>query len=122
MPAFPRAGSVISRTLAVLALTAVFLELWTACGKKDAAGGDPQVTKGRGLYAAHCIACHNSNPSVDGTLGPAIKGSSLDLLKARVIHGNYPPGYTPKRATKLMVKLPLTDEDVEAVYAFLNAP
>jgi len=71
---------------------------------------------------ASCSACHSRNPALDGALGPSVKGATLDLLKARVIHGTYPPGYTPKRNTKVMTKLPLTEQDVEAIHAFLNAP
>jgi hypothetical protein len=38
------------------------------------------------------------------------------------LRGEYPPGYTPKRPSKIMIKLPLMEEDVEKVHAFLNAP
>ncbi|MDB5047924.1 MAG: hypothetical protein JWO30_995 [Fibrobacteres bacterium] len=103
------------------ALCAACLECWTACNKKDA-NADPKVQMGRGLYLSNCIACHNANPALDGSLGPAIKGSGLDLVKARVLHGEYPPGYTPKRATKIMVKLPLTEANVEDIQAYLAAP
>jgi mono/diheme cytochrome c family protein len=96
------------------------LQVWTACNKKDA-NTDPKVLAGRGVYLANCIACHNMNPERDGSLGPAIKGSALDLLQARVLRAEYPPGYTPKRATKMMVKLPLMEADVENLHAFLNA-
>lgn len=114
------------RGLCLALLPAAFLaasaaELLSACNRKDS-NADPVASKGRAIFASHCIACHNMNPSVDGTLGPAVKGSSLELLKARVIHGVYPPGYTPKRETKIMQRLPLTEADVEAVHAFLNAP
>ncbi|HKP97416.1 MAG TPA: cytochrome c [Fibrobacteria bacterium] len=97
------------------------MQLWAACNKRDP-NADPEVLAGRGLYLANCIACHNVNPALDGSLGPAIKGSSLELVKARVIHGEYPPGYTPKRATRIMVKLPLMEEDVEKIQAYLAAP
>lgn len=103
-------------------LCAAAAELLSACNRKEGTGADPAVAKGKVLYAASCIACHNMDPSREGTLGPAVKGAGLDLLKARVIHGTYPPGYTPKRDTKLMQKLPLTEADVEAIHAFLSAP
>jgi mono/diheme cytochrome c family protein len=104
-----------------LFLIACILQIWTSCNKKDA-NADPKAQAGRSLYLANCIACHNVNPSLDGSLGPAIKGSSLELVKARVIHGEYPPGYAPKRNTRIMVKLPLTEENVEAIQAYLAAP
>jgi mono/diheme cytochrome c family protein len=101
-----------------LGLAALAL-LFFACGGKEQK--DP-VAKGRSLYLVHCIACHNPNPSLDGSLGPAIRGSSLDLLRARALRAEYPPGYKPKRDTHIMPKLPLTEEDVANLHAFLNAP
>ncbi len=111
-----------ARVLAAAFVAACVLQLMTACGKKQSAGGDPEVEAGRGLYLAHCIACHNVNPALDGSLGPSLKGSALELVQARVMRGEYPPGYTPKRTTKIMVKLPLTEEDVGKIHKFLNAP
>lgn len=109
------------RLLAGAFAAACVLQLLTACDKKPA-GGDPEVEAGRTVFLSHCIACHNVDPSRDGSLGPAIKGSSLELVQARVLRGEYPPGYTPKRTTKIMVRLPLTEEDVAKVHKFLNAP
>jgi mono/diheme cytochrome c family protein len=102
-------------------LAASAAELLSACNRKDTPS-DPQAAKGMAVYSAHCIACHNRNPALEGTLGPAVAGSGLELLKARVIHGTYPPGYAPKRETKIMQKLPLTQGDVEALHAYLKSP
>lgn len=101
-------------------LAAGALELLSACNRKDTPS-DPLAAKGMAVYSAHCIACHNRNPALDGALGPPVEGSSLELLEARVIHGTYPPGYTPKRETKVMQKLPLTRGDVEALHAYLKS-
>ena len=120
---FRARGFRVPRILGLLTaafLLAAVLEVLAACEKKEPVA--PAVAKGQVLFASYCIACHNMNPIKDGTLGPALKGSSLDLLKARVIHGRYPPGYTPKRPTRIMQKLPLTEADVEAIHAFLNTP
>ena len=127
LPSAPVGHSGLFRGVLLALLPAALLaasaaELLSACNRKDAASADPAVSKGKALYFTHCIACHSANPAVDGTLGPAIKGSGLDLLKARVLQGTYPPGYTPKRETKIMRRLPLTEADVEALHAFLNAP
>jgi mono/diheme cytochrome c family protein len=106
------------RLLGAAALAALALEGWNACKQQGADGN----AKGRVLYAANCTACHNPDPSKDGSLGPALKGSPLELVQARVLRGEYPPGYSPKRQTRIMQKLPLTEEDVAAIHAFLNAP
>jgi mono/diheme cytochrome c family protein len=108
--------------LLAAALCAVCLECWTACNQGSGSSGNPKAQAGRGLYLANCIACHNMNPALDGTLGPALKGSSLELVQARVLRGEYPIGYTPKRKTGIMIKLPLTEENVEAIQAFLSLP
>ncbi len=81
---------------------------------------DPLAEKGKSVYNSTCISCHNVNPAVDGALGPAVKGSSYELLYARVIIGNYPEGYTPKRTSQLMQKLPLADDDIKALEAYLK--
>jgi mono/diheme cytochrome c family protein len=97
-------------------LSALILGL-TACGEKQAR---TEAQKGRTLYSLHCTACHNPDPAKDGALGPAVAGSSLDLLLARVIRGEYPPGYAPKRSTHIMQKLPMSEEEVKSLHAFLN--
>ena len=77
--------------------------------------------RGARVYAANCIACHNPDPTQDGVLGPAVAGSSLELLEARVLRGEYPPGYTPKRDTKAMIPLPHLAPDIPALTAYLDS-
>jgi mono/diheme cytochrome c family protein len=88
--------------------------------KVSTLSNEEQIQKGKSIYFSTCIACHNSNPEKDGSVGPAIKGSTLALLKERIHNSSYPPGYKPKRTTKLMPKLPLTDEQISYVEAFLK--
>ena len=91
-----------------LPLLLLFLALavgLSACGESEgpatkAGDGDPE--RGRQVYLAQCIACHNTDPSKNGPLGPAIKGSSPGLLEAKLLRGSYPPGYAPKRDTAIM--------------------
>ncbi|MEE3327562.1 MAG: cytochrome c [Myxococcota bacterium] len=78
------------------------------------------VAKGRQVYMSNCTACHNMNPAQKGSLGPAVSGSSEALIEARVVHGNYPPGYTPKADTHLMVALPYLKNDIKALAAYLE--
>jgi len=106
--------------LILLALLACVLEFATACNKKESSV-DPQVVRGQMLFTTNCISCHNSNPELDGSLGPAISGSPLELVQARVLRGEYPAGYNPKRPTHIMPRLPLTEANVADIVAYLNA-
>lgn len=82
--------------------------------------GDP-VEDGRRAYTANCIACHNPDPSKEGTVGPAIAGSSLELVRARVTKAEYPPGYQPKRDSHLMPAQPFLASEVPALAAYLES-
>ena len=90
-----------------------------ACGGGVGEGEDPAVARGREVYLSICTACHNADPSRDGSQGPAVAGSSLELLRARVLTQGYPPGYTPKRDTLNMVPLPHVEKDLPALAAYL---
>ncbi len=92
-----------------------------ACTKKPSAPV-PLERQGQSLYQAHCTACHSSNPKMDGPLGPAVFGSSEELLEKRLVHGGYPAGYTPKRQTKIMTLLPFLKDQIPALHAYLNTP
>jgi mono/diheme cytochrome c family protein len=74
--------------------------------------------RGKATYFTVCIACHNAKPSLDG-LGPAIAGSSRDVLEARVIHGVYPPGYQPKRKSQAMPAFPHLAGNIDDLAAYL---
>ena len=100
----------------VFALLLLFV---SACDKKPEATG-PSADKGKQVYFASCIACHSADPTKDGTVGPAIKGSSKALIEARVLKAEYPPGYKPKRDTKLMVALPQLAGSIEDLALFLQ--
>ena len=79
------------------------------------------MERGRRAYVANCIACHNPDPTREGTLGPAIAGSPLALVEARVLRAEYPPGYTPKRSSALMPAQPFLKADVPALAAYLES-
>ena len=136
-------------SVAALGLSAVLL-LCSACGSREEAKprpapGSPQSSKpapdlpasepepvdtalseaelaarGRSVYMTNCIACHNTDPSQDGALGPEVTGSSVELLEARVLLGTYPEGYIPKRDTKVMVPLSFLGKEISALAAYLN--
>ena len=84
-------------------------------------GDTTPVERGRRAYLANCIDCHNIDPAKEGSLGPAIAGSSLALVEARVMRAQYPPGYTPKRDSSLMPAQPFLKNDVPDLAAYLES-
>jgi mono/diheme cytochrome c family protein len=99
--------------LALLALVVA------AAGCSDS-GLSPGAERGRQAYFAYCTACHNADPAQPGAIGPPVKGSSRELLEAKVLHGTYPPGYTPKRPTKVMVPIPAVAPEIAALAEYLR--
>jgi len=87
----------------------------------NSGGGESAVERGKRVYAANCTACHNPDPARDGTVGPAIAGSSLELVRARVLKAQYPPGYTPKRDSQLMPAQPFLAPEVPDLAAYLGS-
>ena len=80
--------------------------------------GDPN--RGRRVYLAQCISCHNSDPSKTGPVGPPVKGASRELLEARIVRGSYPPGYKPKQASTVMQPMPQLASAIPDLAAFLK--
>jgi len=78
------------------------------------------VARGKRAYLSNCIACHSADPNKAGALGPDIADASLELLEARVLRGEYPAGYTPKRDTRAMIPLAYLERDIDALYAYLQ--
>jgi mono/diheme cytochrome c family protein len=81
---------------------------------------DPDWERGRAVYIANCVACHNSDPSKDGPIGPPLKGSDRELLEARVLTSNYPPNYKPKRPTQVMPQFPFLKSEIPNLAAYLR--
>lgn len=90
------------------------------CSRSEQSSG-PLSQKGKAVYMANCIVCHNVDPTKDGNVGPANAGASVELLKAKVLDGKYPAGHIPKRNTSLMTPLPQLKNDIEALHEFLNS-
>lgn len=67
-----------------------------------------------------CIACHNIDPTKDGAVGPAVKGSSRALIESKLLRGEYPAGYKPKRETKLMPPQPGLAPSIDDLAAYLK--
>lgn len=101
-------------------VAALGVAAWLAACGPGGEGSGPSAARGRAVYETNCTACHHPDPRLDGTLGPALAGSPKDLVEARVIRGEYPPGYTPKRETRLMVPLPHLAPYVDDIALYLG--
>jgi mono/diheme cytochrome c family protein len=88
-----------------------------ACGEREEIG---LAEQGLRIYDANCTICHNPDPRSDGVDGPALAGSPRELIEARVMRAEYPPGYTPKRPTRRMRALPYLKPHIEALAAYLG--
>lgn len=104
----------------------LFLILALGCTKKEAPvsseiSPEQLVERGRSIYKLNCIACHNADPTKEGAVGPAVFGSDLQLIEARVMRAAYPDGFVPQRNTRQMVALPHLQKEIPALHAFLNS-
>jgi mono/diheme cytochrome c family protein len=108
------------RGFPIVAIVAVSVFLSAAgCARRPPVPADP-VARGRLVYLTNCAVCHNANPNIPGTIGPAIAGSPRTLILDRVTRASYPPGYKPKRSTRLMQPLPwITQQNIDDLTAFL---
>lgn len=91
----------------------------TACSSGDSATEKTAYERGEIVYKNVCIACHNADPAQPGSLGPAIAGSSRELLQHRVIHGTYPEGYERQRDSSTMPQFPHLAESIDDLVAYL---
>ncbi len=99
-----------------------FVLMLGGCGEESEApiAGDGDPNRGTQVYLAQCVTCHNPDPSKAGPLGPPIKGSSRELLEARILRGAYPPGYKPKRDSAIMQPMPNLAPAIPDLAAFLK--
>ena len=105
------------KAVTIVGLCVVTLTALAGCSQETLS---PEAERGRQVYQAQCIACHNSDPAQPGAVGPAVKGPSEELLRAKVLQGAYPPGYTPKRPTKVMQPMPQLANEIPALAAYLR--
>ena len=102
----------------VLALITLAAALAGCSGQGSALS--PEAERGRQVYLAQCTSCHSSDPAQNGPLGPAVRGSSREVLEARLLRGVYPPGYTPKRPSAVMQPMPHLAGSLNDLAAYLQ--
>lgn len=103
-------------------LTVCFVLVGFACSSGEP--GDEKaalVKRGKVVYETNCSACHSPDPRKDGPVGPANACASAELLAAKVLRNEYPPGYAPKRDTRAMVPLPHLEKEIPALAAYLRS-
>lgn len=107
-----------------LIMVALLFTLLTACtesNKSTEQNVDPLIGKGKTIYLANCISCHNINPKLPGAVGPEVAFASQELIEQRIMHAKYPQGYTPKRKTQMMVAMPQLKDHIPALTKYLNS-
>ena len=109
------------RSIRCLLSTATTLAFAIGCSNGEGERGEPDLAaRGEHYYQNICTACHNGDPTLDGTLGPAIAGSSRELIEAKMIRGEYPPGHTPKRDTSTMPRFEFLAPEIDGLATYLN--
>ena len=79
------------------------------------------IEKGRMVYFANCVSCHNNNPKKPGSIGPEVYGVSIDVLTEKIVSGKYPENYRPKRTSKIMPSMPHLNKEILNLHAFINS-
>ena len=79
------------------------------------------IDKGRMVYFANCVSCHNNNPKKPGSIGPEVYGASIDVLAQKIVSGKYPENYRPKRTSNIMPSMPHLNKEISNLHAFINS-
>ena len=79
------------------------------------------IEKGRMVYFANCVSCHNNNPKKPGSIGPEVYGVSIDVLTQKIVYGKYPENYRPKRPSKIMQSMPHLNKEISNLHAFIKS-
>src|SRR5262245_25338796 len=98
-------------------LTAAVL-IGGGCGERSEM--NPVGERGRQVYLAQCTVCRSPDPAQAGPVGPPVKGSTRELLEAKVLRGGYPAGYQPKRPTAVMPPQQALAPEIAALAEYLK--
>jgi len=83
------------------------------------------IEKGRKLYVANCLRCHNKDPNIKGSIGPEVVDAPYDVMYSKVMTGKYPDplpkGFIPKRKSRVMQPLPRLKNDIPAIWAYVQS-
>lgn len=86
---------------------------------------NPELDKGKRLYMANCLQCHNRDPNIKGSIGPEVVDAPLEIMTSKIMTGKYPEvlpdGFVPKRKTKAMRAIPKLKDDIPAIWAWVQS-
>jgi mono/diheme cytochrome c family protein len=86
---------------------------------------EADLARGKKLYSANCIACHNKDPNLKGSIGPEMVDAPLEVMTSKVMTGNYPEklpmGFVPKRKSKAMKKITKLQKDIPVIHAWVQS-
>lgn len=85
----------------------------------------PDIEKGKRLFMANCLQCHNRDPNVRGSIGPEVVDAPLEVMTSKIMTGKYPDklpeGFTPKRKTRAMRPIPKLKNDIPDIWAYVQS-
>ncbi len=83
------------------------------------------IERGRVLYVANCIRCHNKDPNVKGSIGPEVVDAPMAVMYSKVMTGKYPDplpaGFVPKRKSRAMQAIPKLKADIPVIWAYVQS-
>ncbi len=83
------------------------------------------LDKGKRLYIANCLRCHNKDPNVKGSIGPEIVDAPYLVMYSKVMTGKYPDplpkGFVPKRKSRAMAPISKLKNDIPAIWHYVQS-
>lgn len=83
------------------------------------------LDKGKRLYMANCIQCHNRDPHKKGPIGPELTDAPLEVMTSKVMTAKYPDplpeGFVPKRKSRAMRPIPKLKNDIPAIHEWVQS-
>jgi hypothetical protein len=83
------------------------------------------IEKGRKIYVANCLRCHNKDPNIKGSIGPEVVDAPYEVMYSKIMTGKYPDplphGFVPKRKSRAMQPLPRLKNDIPSIWAYVQS-